>query len=230
MGKVIKLKKPTEPPIKPDGKKDITRNKLIALVEQTIEEKPRKLGGFVWAERPQPEWAELLGVSIATFRRIIAEPPFVRDRTHARLGNRIMVTLLRIGDGTPVKKSPRHIANVMQQLFRQKTGRNPGKHGYGCLIGLAEVWPDGHQITIFKLVLNNWLAFMAGFRLRLESGEIVPPVKKDYAKPVPYLKLNHPHLPTLRLGASVGVEMFEMHKQEQHALMLSKVHAKSGTG
>ena len=227
MGIVIKVKAKKPAKLKPESKQEIARKKLVALVEQTIAEKPRERDGFLWAERFQAEWAELMGVSVATFRRIISEPPFERDRAHSRLGSKIIVTLLRIGDGTPVKKTPLHIANIMRSIFLKKTGRKPNRHAFGCVVGLAEVWPDGQQIEIFSLVINDWLAFMAGFRLRLETGEIAPPVKKTYAKPVPYMKLNHPHIPTIRLGAAVAVELYEMRLQEQQAHASLKKYEKS---
>lgn len=187
--------------------------KLMALVEQTIADDPFELDGRLWAARSQEEWASLIDASIATLRRIISKPPFVRDRTHNAEGHQI--TVLRIG--RPGKKTPRHLANIMANIFEQKTKRRPSRRGYGCLIGCAEVWPEGHQIKIFKLAMKEWPIFMVGFRLALDTGQIVPPNPKAYAKPVQYLKLQHPHLPTLRLGVTVALELYQMHMQEKAA-------------
>lgn len=186
---------------------------LAALVEQTIAADPFELDGFLWAARPQEEWAGLIDASVATVRRIISRPPFVRDRTHDEGGYQL--TVLRIGK--PGKKTPRHLANIMVKIFEEHTKHGIGKRGYGCLIGCAEAWPEGYQIEIFRLVLKQWPAFMDGFRLALDTGQIVPPNPKAYAKPVPYLKMQHPHLPTLRLGAAVAVELYQMHMQAKAA-------------
>lgn len=187
--------------------------KLAVLVEQTITETPFELDGRRWAARSQEEWASLIDASVATLRRIISKPPFVRDRTHNAEGHQI--TVLRLGK--PGKKSPRHLANIMANIFEQKTKRRPTKRGYGCLVGCAGVWPEGHQVEIFRLVMKEWSTFMDRFRLALDTGAIEPPTPKEYAKPVPYLKLQHPHLPTLRLGASVAVELYQMRLQEKAA-------------
>lgn len=35
---------------------------------------------------------------------------------------------------------------------------------FGCMVGLTEVWPDGHQMDLFKMVLTRWPTFMAGVK------------------------------------------------------------------
>lgn len=187
--------------------------KLVTLVNQMIADQPFVLDGQLWAARSQREWADILGVSVATLRRVISKPPFVRDRTHNSAG--YIITVLRIGKAGP--KTPRHLANIMAKIFEKKTKRRPSNRGYGCLVGCAELWPEGHQIEIFKLVMNEWAKFMVGFRLALDTNQIQPPNTKTYEKPVEYLKLQYPHLPTLRLGASVAFEFYQMHMQDKVA-------------
>ncbi len=185
---------------------------LATMIEKEIADHPVPLDGHLWASKPQEDWATLLGVSIATLRRIISEPPFVRERTWN--DEQCVVTLLRTGEPGP--KSPRHLANIMAKIFREQTKRSPSDHAFGCLVGCAEVWPDGHQLKIFKLVLKEWDVFMVAFRLALDTGLLTPPSPpKTYAKPVQYLKWQHPHLPTLRLGASVALEFYQMRQQEK---------------
>ena len=185
--------------------------KLIMLVEQTIYQEPFEFEGFSWAARAQPEWAAMLGVSVATLRRLISKPPFVREQTHNADGKR--VTLLRLGESA--QKTPRHLANIMAKIFRKKTGQEVGRHAFGCLVGCAEIWPNDHQIEIFKLTLNEWSTFMEGFRLAIDVGEIKPPSAKTYSKPVPYMKWQFPHIPTIRLGATVALELYQMQWQEK---------------
>lgn len=38
---------------------------------------------------------------------------------------------------------------------------------YGLINGLMEVWPEGHQLAIFKLVLSDWPAYMAGQKIEV---------------------------------------------------------------
>ncbi|TDK37032.1 hypothetical protein E2F50_09010 [Rhizobium deserti] len=40
-------------------------------------------------------------------------------------------------------------------------------HAWGCFRNLAELWPEGHQVEIFKLVLRDWQSFMAGVKVEI---------------------------------------------------------------
>lgn len=183
-----------------------TTDRLIALVEQTIMDTPREFEGHLWAERPQPEWAKLLGVSVATLRRIISKPPFVRERVHASDGYHIPTTLIRVG--APDQKTPRHLANIMRNIYRKATGRVPSDAAWGMLKGCAEHWPEGHQVAIFKLVMNDWPTFIAWFWTAMDTGQIELGNKK-----VKHMKLHHPHIPTIRLGWQVALNLYEAHLQ-----------------
>lgn len=189
---------------------ETTLERLIRIVEETIKEVPRDMDGYLWAERSQAEWADLLGVSVATLRRIISKPPFVRERTQASDGSREPITLLRVGE--PGEKTPRHLANQMKNLWRKRTGRVPSDQGYGCLIGCAEAWGQADAVNVFKAVMADWPAFIAGFWLAVDTGMI-----DMGGKTVKHMKLHHPHLPTLRLGAGVALDLYQMQQQAKGA-------------
>jgi len=121
--------------------------------------------GFVWAVRPAPEWAELLNVKSAdTISDLIKIPPIQKDYTQVD-GKKAL--LLRVGP--PAVPTPRKIANLMRGAFRQKTGRYPKKEEFPLLKVLAEEWPDGLQVEIFKAALNDWVAFKAGVAIEIEK-------------------------------------------------------------
>lgn len=142
---------------------------LGKLVAEIIAAEPFEFEGHEWAAKHQNEWAALLGsgFSVSTIRELISKPPFVRERTRAADGKQI--TLLRIG--TPGPKSPRHLANIMAKLFKKKFGKRPSDTAFGCLCGLAELWPAGAQIEIFKAVLSDWQGFMGVAKSALETAE-----------------------------------------------------------
>lgn len=165
--------------------------KLGKLVLEIIAAEPFEFEGLKWAGgRTQPEWAEAIGVSERTLFTLINQPPFVADCTHS---NGHKVTLLRLGKLGG--KTDRHIANIMSNIFR-KRGFTHNQHAYGCLKGLAQVWPEGEQIAIFETVLDNWAMFMSWAKLKAEinaelKGE---PVKhRHYKKPAIsfILKMHH---------------------------------------
>lgn len=190
---VIKLKKkPSAPTISEALAPFENENaaKLGKIVVDIIAAEPFKFEGFVWAAKHQPELASQLGMSVAALRRLITKPPFVRERTHD--GDGKPITLLRVG--MPGPKTPRHLANIMAQFFHKKFGTRPTDKAFGCLCGLAEIWPNGKQIDIFKTVLANWEGFMGVAKLELEIAEdqgllTFKNLKFDFL-PIPLLRID----------------------------------------
>ena len=173
-------------------------DRLRDLIAKTIEEDPYAFEGFQWAARSQAEWCARLGFAPATLRRMIAQPPFVRDCIH--VGSR-KVTLLREGEPGPM--TARHIANTMSYIWCERFNRRVSRSHWGCLKGLAETWPDGHQVEIFKATLDNWSGFMVGVKgvIAVEGGKV--------------LYLEYPSIATMRKYHKVGVELYVMRLQEQ---------------
>jgi hypothetical protein len=67
--------------------------------------------------------------------------------------------LLRIGEPDP--PTYREIGNTLAAIYRQEMGRKVTPLEAGCLIGLAEVWPDGYQKEVLKHSLKNWPGYMS---------------------------------------------------------------------
>lgn len=139
------------------------QNLLIKLIGQGVAEAPHERGGQFWCAAPQEDWAEELDVSVRTFRRMIQEPPIVREQGEI---DGVKYALLRIGQpGEAPAKTPEHIANIMRKVWAEKVGTTLSPQQHGCLIGLAKEWPEGCQVDIFKTVLSNWSGFMAGVKI-----------------------------------------------------------------
>jgi len=129
--------------------------------QQTLDENVVEFEGFVWATLSQDKWSELLGVSDKTLRELAKILPIVSTKTQC---NGKVIVLYRTG--TKPHTSVRHTANVLAKIFRKKYGlKRIARHDYGCLCGLAEVWPDGVQVEIFKSVLRNFVEFRGGVKL-----------------------------------------------------------------
>lgn len=147
-------------------------SKLCDLILAAIEAEGQEHEGRRWAIKPRSEWAAALDVDEKTVSRLIQREPIQRLDTGAQdaAGMWRRVTALRLirpGE-PPLKPSPCHVANIMRKLFIDKTGRTPGRREYGCLVGLVEEWPEGHQVAIFKDVLAEWGSYMAAIKNRID--------------------------------------------------------------
>lgn len=173
---------------------------LRKLVAVSVAGSPYEYEGFQWCALPQSIIAGELGISVETLRRMISKPPFVRERTHKE-GKPI--TLIR--EGIPGPMTTRHVANMMSRIWRKRYGRAVAKAEYGCMIGLAENWPKGHQVEIFRLVISKegWAEFMAGAWIEIEKLE---GVKRFY---------KFPSLTVMRRFHTVAVELYQMHAQQK---------------
>ena len=215
--------KPPQFPSKPaiggtkKGVKPLRRDKserhqrLRKLILQTIDGSLSggmtfEFEGCVWAVRPEPEWAKLLGVKSAdTISDLIKLPPIQKDYTQVD-GKKAL--LLRVGP--PGVPTPRKIANFMRGAFRTKTGRYPKKEEFPLLKVLAEEWPDGLQVEIFKATLDDWVAFKAGVAIEIEKmkaqGEKAYHRHHGYPSPSVICKFRY-----------VALELYVMRLQEDAA-------------
>jgi hypothetical protein len=176
---------------------------LRKLVQEAIENDPFERDDFQWAALPQRYYCQKLEISPATLRRWIARPPFVRQ--HARIDGKV-TTLLREGEAGPL--TPRHIANTMAIIWRETTGRRASPKEYGCLVGLAESWPQGAQIDLLRMVLKEWPLFMSGvdsFIAEQNAKSEDKLVKRYY---------EFPSLAVIRRFASVALEVNMLKTQE----------------
>ncbi|SCX27118.1 hypothetical protein [Agrobacterium rosae] len=87
-----------------------------------------------------------------------------------------------------------HLLNVLPTLTTHSE--------FGCMCGLAEIWPVGHQVEIFRSVLADWPAFMAGEKVAIwETGQ---GQEKFF---------DFPSMSVLRAFPQVGLELYVMEKQ-----------------
>ncbi|CAA7626008.1 conserved hypothetical protein [Candidatus Terasakiella magnetica] len=168
---------------------------LAKLVEAWIKDQPVEFDGQTWAAAPQEWWSEQLGASIPTLRRIIVNPPFVRNRA---VINGTLTTLLRLGELGPLTDRDRAIH--LRNIWRKKMGREVGPKAFGCLVALVKGWGE-HAPTIFAIVLKNWSAFMAGVK-----------IDPDWTKP---RHLKFPNIAVIRRFHHVAVELWMMQQQEK---------------
>lgn len=146
---------------------------FVALIEETVgsSSSPARIfrDGYWWAALPQAIWASKLGVTVVTLRQLAKIPP-IRGLDTKADGHRIK--LYRVGPEPHV--SFKSLARKMEAAFKGKYGRSVGKTRFGCLIGLAENWPSGHQVAIFRTVLNNLAGFMSLVRASDPESEYAP--------------------------------------------------------
>lgn len=158
--------------------------------------------GHKWAALYQKVWCEFLGCSSRTIRDLAKLPPIVSTRT---LKDSSPITLYRLGNEP--HKSIRHIASSMSSYFRSKTGKAQiSKRDYGCLCGLIEVWPDGHQLELFKTAVFDWSTFISGVHW-CASDEDEEKYKGRFYK--------FPSIPVIRRYPLVAVEMHIMDIQKK---------------
>jgi hypothetical protein len=215
-------------------------NALAKLVAEEALANPFERGGYQWAAQPQLWWCDKLGYSVETLRRMIGQPPFVREQ--ASVDGKKMTLLRVLADGEAPKKTPERVANELRKIWLArkidtaaiKAAAKAGKamktdkilkdgvlkmssRDHGCLIGLAQVWPDGMQHAILKCVLKDWPAFMVGAKLKL--GTLQDEVTGDTDLPIKgALFLKFPHLPTIRKFADVALELFIIDLQQKGAI------------
>lgn len=178
-------------------------NRLVAVIEKIVEEEPNEFEGQVWAILPEPAWANLADISLPTLKRYIKLPPIQRTWTHVE---GVKAVLLRVGESAPL--SPRELANLMKSIFRKKLDFDVPQAQYGMLKGLAEKWPEGHQLEIFKLVVSEWSAFKAGVAIEVEK-------LIDAGQPGKFTRHDYPSVPVMLRFQSVAVEMYMMDLQQR---------------
>lgn len=161
--------------------------------------------GYQWAYLPQAQWCSLLEVSGPTLRELAKHPPIVATKTVD--SNGIPAVLYRLGDAP--HGSFRHTANKMAIVFRKKLGisRIASEH-WACLLGLAELWPQGLQVDIFRTVIAHWDVFMGGVG-GYETEEDCELYAGRFYK--------YPLIPLIRKYPHIGVEMhiFELQGKKQ---------------
>ncbi|MDZ4089132.1 MAG: hypothetical protein U1E69_20260 [Tabrizicola sp.] len=176
--------------------------RLCELVAKDLKQHPQEYEGYAWAIRSQSEWCGLLDVSDRTLRDLIKEPPIRTMTTHVE-GRKAV--LLRLGE--PDTRTDRHLANIMANIFEDKAGRRPKPRDYGILRGLAQHWPEGAQLDIFRFLLKDWPLFRVG--VSLEVDRMIHEGEGGY-----HWKLDYPVISVMLRFHRVALEAYVMHLQE----------------
>jgi hypothetical protein len=186
------------------GKPKARPDDLAELIKKLISEDPLQHAGHAWAARHQDVYAQALGVSSRTVRNWITAPPFV---TACRKVDGAKLSLLRIGEPGP--PSAVDVAKAMSKAWRQTfSGRPTNKHEFGCLIGLAERWPEAHAVAVFRHALANWTFVMAGVEMEID----LLPEEERLSR---YYK--HPSISVMRRFPDPVLEAYIMHMQDKHS-------------
>lgn len=210
---------------------DKAKNQLAQIIKDQIATDPVERGGVQWARVHQEPLADHLGLSVDTLRSWTGAPPFQRE---VALIDGTRSTLLRVlADGEAPVITPQRMANRMREIWKAKVGTKLDCKQHGCLIGLAQVWPQGHQDKIFKLVLDDWPAFMTAVKLSLyafsakhglalknaeplDSAAVKLGLKPDQG-PLPegleIRFLKYPSITFMRPFYLAGVELYVQHLQ-----------------
>ncbi|MGQ0565545.1 MAG: hypothetical protein ACT4OK_10800 [Gemmobacter sp.] len=198
---------------------------LCKLIATMVETAPCDLERQTWAgPMTQAEWATKAGLTLPTFRRLVAVPPIVAA---ARGRGRQKATYLRLGDAT--SDALRKVKNTIAKLWREHIGPEQAaqrdyRRDYGLCCGLAEDLPHGRQVKVFVHTLKNWDTFMLvakgqiGIALDLYAQGIPPdPYDSDMeaARVIPRkdLKnvfLHHVSLSFLRRYHFVAAEVYRL--------------------
>lgn len=179
---------------------------LSKLIKMIIDAEPFEHNGYKWAKRAQSWWTSELGFSVETLRRYLSHPPFVRECI-LDPDNGKKVTLIR--EGLPGPKTKKHVQNILAKIWLAKTGRRIVGVQYGHIGGLVDAWGIDNAPIIFKLVLSDVPAFMAGAKIKIaQLGD------------AGYMRYFNNYPPTgfiLRFN-EIGIEMYVMKQQATYAL------------
>lgn len=155
MGTIIKI------PLKRKPAPVENKSPLVALVLAETKRNPVSYLGVDWAAITQPELARRLGISVATLKRQVREQGLCAC-------SRSVPKQWLIRVGPPVTDTSHvAIAKKMSAMFRKRfpAKKMLNQREFGCLVGLAEHWPEGHQIEIFRHALRDWVAVMAAVKI-----------------------------------------------------------------
>lgn len=179
----------TRKSLKSDAK--ARHDKLCDLILKAVELEGHERHDYQWAILPRQYWAEALGVDDKTISRLIKLPPIWTMRCQVMddaTGKAVQAVALRVGD--PPERTPELVAGIMSKAFRKHTGKaSITPREFGCLVGLAKAWPEGHQERIFSDLLANWAGYMAAIKSDAEYDPTGINAKSDVYLRFPSIKV-----------------------------------------
>lgn len=203
--------------LKLKSKKREQVRRLAAYVEQASAKRPHKRGGLDWCADPQPEVATAINVSVRTLQELLTYPVFQTERAQVGEERRVASLIRIVPIGQTPKLTPETIACGMRREFLTRYGEAMKAHGsgftsemHGCFVGLAQLWPDGAQMDIFKIVLDDWTGFMSGAQIVIEAkikAGLDPKAEKKFWK--------FPSPSVMRRFWGVAIQLAAMKAQEE---------------
>jgi hypothetical protein len=106
---------------------------------------------------------------------------------------------LETNDPSVQKEALDKLAKVGELLGKLR-GVMETRHEFGCFVGLAEAWPEGMQVEIFAMILDNLPEFMTGVKH-------VQAMERAQGKSVRSLFFDYPHIATIRKYHAIALEM-----------------------
>ena len=175
---------------------------LVDLVQEQIAKDPYERDGKLWCKDPYA-LAPVLGVSERTMRRWFKDNPTTfRLQTVLADGRRMAIVRLT-EEGEPAY-SPTQEAKYLTKLWETRVGRPHTRDEFGMLYHFVEACPAGKAKEVFKLVLEEWPAFMSIVKT---SAEFKHPDSPRYYR--------YPRLPIIRRFAHFAVDLWVQTQQWQ---------------
>ena len=195
--------------------------KVLIAIDQEITAKPIRRFGMIWCCLPRKKLAAELRVSTKTIERCLASATIQYD---VCIINEIKTTLLPRNDGKISEEYKYHLlANAMKSIFKKSTGRDIKPKDFGGLTELAKQWPDQFQLRIFQHLMANWGDFAAAYKLSAQVENDISggglPFAADWFMEFPNIRM-------MQAGWRVGLDVYEMHLQDQAANKLAKTFFK----
>ena len=176
---------------------------FVQVIDEVIASKnpqtTRDFEGYMWAVMKQSEWSDLLEISDKTLRALAKISPVVSTKT--KNGRGPPIVLYRTG--AKPHESSRVTALKMKRAFRKAyPGWKYNSKDFGCLCGLAGLWPSGVQVDILRSVIDD----MGAFKTRVK---MLDPDSQFSIRFYDFVCL-----PLLRKFPEVGLEMYVMRLQK----------------
>lgn len=111
---------------------------------------------------------------------------------------------LDAGSAEDADETAERIKAIGKTLTKLRENETPSE--YGCMVGLAKVWPAGLQTALFAMAINDWVEFMAGVKVVQATEAALGTAKPMY--------FEYPHIKTLRRYQQVAVDMMVMRYQK----------------
>ena len=143
--------------------------RLVELIRAAQQASPFEHLGQIWAQPlSQEAWCKAGDFRLRTFQELIKVPPIRKLR--CKVGGRI-TTLLRVGE--PGTEAHYALAKDMARYYCEATKAEwvpPDQ--IGMLVGLAQRFPDGFQVDIFKHTVRRWSEFRDDVRLEIRLAKL----------------------------------------------------------